>query len=154
VNLVVLRKSRRRPQVGDVFALQPARNAYLFGRVICIDANAGGFPNANLVYIYRVRGTSKTDVPALRAQELLVPPVMTNNLPWVRGYFEFVRHEDLTQQQRLPRHCFRDDRGWLYDEHGRRVRHALGPVGDWALHSYRTIDDLVSAALGIPLSAG
>jgi hypothetical protein len=50
----------------------------------------------------------------------------------------------------LPQHCFQDSRGWYFDEQGNRLHAAVEPVGQWGLHSYRTIDDEISKALGIP----
>jgi hypothetical protein len=148
----VLRRSRRTPMVGDVFVLQPAARTYLFGRVIVTGANAGGFPNSNLIYIYRHRACVKAPVPVLHLTELLTPPMMTNRLPWSRGYFELVERRTLLPGDRYAKHTFSDERGRLFDETGRRLRRASGPVGDWGLQSYRTIDDVVSEALGIPLA--
>jgi hypothetical protein len=153
MNLAVLKKTRRRPVAGDIFAMLPPDNRYLFGRVVRTDANVGGFPNSNLIYIYRARSTRKDDVPFLCKNELLLPPGMTNNLPWSKGYFEFVKHEELGPDHILARHCFRDIRGWYFDEEGHRLAAPVEtPVGTWGLHSYRTIDDEVSRALGIPLA--
>ena len=44
-------------------------------------------------------------------------------------------------------HTFRDIRGWLFDEDGNQLDTPVGPVGDAGVHSFRTIDDLVSDAL-------
>lgn len=152
MNLVVLQKSRRRPAPGDLFAMKLGRGPFLFGRVIRTDADAGGFPNANLIYIYRFQSAKKAVHEDLSRDHLLLPPVMTNNLPWSRGYFEHLGNRPLEAQDRLPRHCFRDDRGWYFDETGKRLPGPLDPVGEWGLHSYRTIDDAISIALGIPVS--
>lgn len=153
MNLVILKKSRRRPTPGDLFVMKPGRGPFLFGRVIKTDANAGGFPNANLIYIYKFRSTSKEMHGELRPDALLLPPITTNNLPWSRGYFEYVGNQPLQPQDCLPRHCFRDERGWFFDETGKRLRGPVDPVGEWGLHSFRTVDDAISTALGIPLSA-
>jgi hypothetical protein len=153
MNLAILKKSRRRPIPGDLFVMKPGRGPFLFGRVIRTDANAGGFPNANLIYIYEFRSTSKEMPPDLRADALLLPPILTNNLPWSRGYFECVGNRSLQPGDCLALHCFRDERGWFFDETGRRLRDPVDPVGEWGLHSYRTIDDAISVVLGIPLSA-
>lgn len=45
----------------------------------------------------------------------------------------------------LPQRCG----GRYFDENGNEVRGPIEPVGDYGLHSYRTIDDTVSEALGI-----
>lgn len=104
------------------------------------------------MYVYRVRAKEKLPVPELLRGQLLVPPLMTNNRPWTMGYFEFLEKRDLGPMDRLPQHCFEDSRGWHFDERGNRLSHKVDPVGDWGLHSFRTIDDAVSKALGIPLS--
>ncbi len=56
-NLQVLKRSRRKPEVGDVFAMLPPDDKYLFGRVIRTDAL--GRMKALLVYIYANRSESK-----------------------------------------------------------------------------------------------
>ena len=152
MNLVVLKKSRRRPKVGDIFVLLASDQLYLYGRVIATDVNAGGFPGSNLIYIYSSRSKVKHSVPVLQRGQLLVPPIMTNNLPWVRGYFEFIENKPLLTMDRLRQHCFRDSRRWYFDEYGNRLQQAVEPVGDWGLHSFRTIDDAISKALGLPVS--
>jgi hypothetical protein len=152
MNLTVLKKRGAPPHVGDVFALLPPDGAYLFGRVISVDANAGGFRRSNLIYIYRARSRDKTP-PLLERGDLLVPPIMTNNLPWSRGYFERVERGPLLASDVLPAHCFKDPlRDLYYDEGGRPLSAPVPPVGDLAMHSFRTIDDAVSEALGLPLA--
>lgn len=153
-NLRVLETSRRTLRRGDVFALSPADGVFLFGRVIDLEASIGGFPGI-LLYVYDiVRSTPEPpDVTTLTPARLLVPPMSTNRLGWSRGYFKTVLHADLRPGDTLRVHCFRDTlRGRYFDEHGRRLAQAVEPVGEWGLQSYRTIDDAVSAALGIPLA--
>jgi hypothetical protein len=152
MNLSVLKKTRRRPQVGDVFAMLPPDNRFLYGRVIATDVNAGGFENSNLIYIYRARSIEKESIPELRKSDLLVPPLMTNNLPWIRGYFEVLVTKPVLREDKLESHCFRDVRGWYFDEYGERHAGPSAPVGQWGLHSFQTIDDLISEALGIALA--
>lgn len=43
-----------------------------------------------LIYIFRERSSEKAvpDAAAMRPEHLLVSPIMTNQLPWSRGYFE------------------------------------------------------------------
>ena len=73
-------------------------------------------------------------------------------VPWSKGYFEFLEHHDLGAMDRLRQHSFRDSRGFLFDEQGARLTKEVPPVGQWGLQSYRTIDDEISKALGIPLA--
>ena len=159
VNLRVLKRSRKKPRPGDVFVFQlkcqPGR--YRFGRVIMTDASIGGFQNVILVYLYKATSSSKREIPHLSPRDLLIRPAGTNRLPWTRGYFETVAHEELRDEDRLPMHCFRSTvRGGLFDERGRRLEKVVAPpgvpVGEYGLDSYRTIDDEVSEALGVPLA--
>lgn len=155
MNLTVLKKSRRTPEVGDIFVLKPAGGKFFYyGRVISTDANPLGVGGAFLIYIYRCHAADKLPVPDLSSGQLLVPPMMTNKLPWSKGYFEFAESRPLTSADKLPRHVFRDTRGWFFDESGNRLSGPAGgeAVGQWGLHSFRTIDDEVSKALGIPAS--
>lgn len=57
--LHLLRKSRKKPLVGDIFVIKIEAKKYIFGRVIRNDAFIGGFPNCNLLYIYRVFSMKK-----------------------------------------------------------------------------------------------
>ena len=70
----------------------PPDRLYLYGRVIRTDADAGFSLPCNLIYVYRVRSKDKMEVPHLVLKQLLAPPMMTNKLPWTKGYFEFLEH--------------------------------------------------------------
>lgn len=152
-NLRILRPSRKRIRPGDVFALQPREQTYLLGRIISTEARIGPMQDVVLLYVYRTRFTSMPDAQRFPHDDLLVSPIMTNRLPWTRGYFENVGHWDLDSADVLDQHCFQDaERGMYFDEFSNELPGPIEPVGDWGLHSYRTIDDEVSSALGIPLA--
>jgi hypothetical protein len=108
----------------------------------------------NLIYIYDVERQSPDPPPddSITTEHLLLPPILINRLPWSRGYFETVAHRALNPRQLLPRHCFKDSNGRYFDEHSNKVDEPTEPVGVWGLGSFRTVDDAVSAALGIPLA--
>ena len=148
-NLRVLKPSRKAIRPGDLFVFQPAGMPFFFGRVIRTDATVGGFPNGILVYLYAARSTNKTKVPELRLNKLLLPPLATNRLPWTRGYFETIESRRLSESDVLPVHCFRSSNGRYFDETGKPMDAPIEPVGEFALQSFRSIDDLVSDALGI-----
>jgi hypothetical protein len=86
-NLRVLRASRKKPQRGDIFAIQPNDGRFLFGRVIDADAVIGPMAGCILIYVYRVRSHAKElpDWAELAPGNLLLAPMMTNRLPWSRG---------------------------------------------------------------------
>lgn len=154
-NLRVLKPSRKKPKPGDVFALQ-IEEQFLFGRVISTDAKwtlAEGAGPAVLIYIFRGRSSEKAvpDRAAMRPEQLLVSPIMTNQLPWSRGYFETLANVPLAADEVLPQHSFLSaSRGRYFDERGAELPGPIEPVGDHGLHSFRTIDDQVSDALGVP----
>jgi hypothetical protein len=151
-NLRVLKPSRKVPRAGDVFVMQLPDDRYLCGRVMSTNAMAGeSMPGAILIYVYRQRFNSKTlpERSQLSRDQLLVSPMMTNRLPWSKGYFETVAHWPLEHMDALPQHCFLSAaRGRYFDEKGNELAGPVEPVGDYGLHSFRTIDDAVSAALG------
>jgi Immunity protein 26 len=154
VNLKVLQKSRKRQADGDVFAARPPDERYIFGRVISTNAHVTAVLPAILIYIYKARSTSKKtpDPEAFRVDQLLIPPIMTNRRPWLEGYFETIGNRPLPPDEVLPRHCFKRNGGVYFDEQGNRLSSPNEPCGEWGLHSYRTIDDAISDALGIPQS--
>lgn len=153
MNLGVLKETRRAPQVGDIFVMEPPDGSFLYGRVIDISAAIGPMKGCILIYVYRARSSEKVPIPELLRGQLLVPPMMTNRLAWTKGYFELIENRPLTPMDRLPQHCFA--RSWTdppqyFDEAGKRLLEPTPPVGEYGLQSYRTIDDHVSQALGIP----
>lgn len=151
-NLKILQPSRRRLRPGDLFVLQPD-DRFCYGRVIRTDAFAGpSMSDANLIYLYRPRAETSTapERSALSPHDLLVPPAMINRLPWSRGYFQTIAHWPLEEDEVLEQHCFRDGRGRHLDEFRTVLPGPVEPVGTYGLHSFRSIDDLVSRALGLP----
>lgn len=156
-NIQVLKPSRKAPQPGDVFAVGLPDDTFIYGRVISTTAKwtrASGAGPANLIYLFRERSNSKQcpDRSELRPDRLLVPPIMTNRLPWSRGYFETLVHVPLERDDVLSQHCFRFPMARIryFDDFGNELPSAVEPVGEYALHSFRTIDDEISDALGIP----
>jgi hypothetical protein len=152
MNMRVLKRSRKTLKSGDVFVLQMRASEYIYGRVISTSARVGFFENCIMIYIYRCFSETRDVVPSLKRHGLLLPPMMTNRLPWSRGYFETVANGPLTKDEVLRQHCFEDIRGRYFDELGNQLPRRSEPCTLLSLHSFRTIDDAVSKALGIPLA--
>jgi hypothetical protein len=153
MNLAVLKKSRRGPHKGDIFVMSPADRLFLYGRVISTEARVGPMKNSVLIYIYDIRSSGKLPIPELSPDMLLVPPVLTNRLPWRHGYFETLVNKELTESDQLKKHCFRSlSTGKYYDEFNHELDGPVERVGIRALSSFRSIDDKISKALGIPLA--
>lgn len=155
MNLSELQKSSAQPKAGDVFVFQlrALPDRYFFGRVMRTDVSFGPLKNMPMIYLYRTNQATKLPVPALSKTELLTPPIATNALPWSKGYFETVASIPVHKDDLLERHCFKDSRGRFFDDDGRPTTPVASlPIGDYGLHSYRTIDDAISKALNIPLA--
>ena len=153
-NFRKLKISRKWPEPGDIFCLLMIDGLYLFGRVINIALEREG-PGYNdvLIYIYDERSSEKSPpMEALVPSRLLIPPVFTNRRGWTMGFWETVASQPLTRFDMLRQHCFRRFDDVFFDEAGNRLFQRHEPCGDWAIKSYRAIDDLVSEALGIPLA--
>ena len=150
-NLQIFSRSRKQPKAGDVFAMQLPDDRYVFGRVISTEAHAApAMPGGVLISIDRTRSEAK-EVPSveeMRTDRLLVSPIMTNRLPWTRGYFEPLANIPLADDDVLAQHRFRRWDGCYDDENLSELSRSVEPVGDYGLHSFRTIDDEVSDALG------
>ena len=158
-NLRVLRRARPKLRPGDVFTLSPAVDRFLFGRVLLADLPSGQapMPTANLIYIYAAEAREPTPAPLgqLVPASLLLPPQFINRMPWTKGYFQNVAHEPLRRGDLLRQHCFWDSVRKTYrDETGRVLSARYEPCGEWALGSYRLLDDLVSDTLGIERAPG
>ena len=150
-NLQVLKPSGRRLRAGDIFVCRPAEHPYYFGRVVKPRTDLDGMP-ATLIYLYRAVSDDPIAIPALHRNELLVPPLFTNRLPWSRGYFVTVANAALTPWDVLHPHVFQVSTTKFVDEYGRPTRDPARPVEIYGLHSFRTIDDRISEVLGIPLA--
>jgi hypothetical protein len=153
-NLRPLKRSRPKLQPGDVFTLSPAPERFLFGRIILADLPKGRapMPTANLIYIYDTERARPNPPPldALEPTRLLVPPLFINRMPWTKGYFQNLAHSPLAPDDLLDEHCFWSPAHKTYRDQVGAVRAARSePCGLWALESYRTVDDLISDALGI-----
>lgn len=153
-NLRVLEPSRRSARTGDIFVLSPGLGRYLFGRVVSTEARPGGRMGPSiLVYIFKHQASEPAppNGESLTPDQLLIAPLMTNHLPWMRGYFQTIAHRPAQPGDVLDRHCFVDSlRGECFDEFAVKLPRCVEPCGEQGLHSFRTIDDAVSNALGIP----
>jgi hypothetical protein len=161
--------SRAALRAGDIFTMQIPDGRYLFGRVVRKLARSDRLA---LVYVFRYMSDEPIPPTQLLVTELLVPPKMINRLGWSRGYLSTVGNRPFEPGERLATHYFRgEDRvptgAWL----GRRLSRVFSqmvyededarplgrppsgvPVGEAGIGNYRTLDDDVSRALGIPLA--
>lgn len=158
INLSILKRSRKKPKVGDVFAMHMPSKGWLFGRVV--STSVRNFPEEIsdpdapawiLVYVYRDIVPDCTPHANMSPQDLLVPPIITGDSPWLHGLFRTVDHQTLGSDDVLSTHCFFDFIYKLYrDESGNVLPHRLEPCGDGGIATSGAIDRIISDALGVP----
>lgn len=155
---MVIRPSRHKPQVGDLFVLNMLGKRWIAGRVIRTDADAL-VPNSDLLlYFYRVEPTGPDNIATPIKPDLLIPPILSSALGWRRGYYMHIRNNPLQAQELLPRHVFEDnlfpkgDPRRFCDEYRKPVAPPEPglPSGPFGMFGYSAVDTLLSHALGIP----
>jgi hypothetical protein len=156
-NLQQLRPSRSRLVPGDIFTMRIPDGRYLFGRVVRTDAHCFA-PGCILVYVFQYLSVEPVPPSRLNVGDLLIPPATVNRLGWSRGYFMTIDRRPFEDGERLPVHYFRDLRRGPSGQalYVNEDRQSVGSppagtlVGMSGLGNYRTVDDDVSRALGIP----
>ncbi len=157
-NLLILKKTRRKPDQGDIFVfqLESLPDRYFFGRVVATDTTIGGITDIGviLIYLYRISSQDKKAIPDLQISDLLTPPIGTNAMPWTKGYFEVVHSGENSPDDLLTQHCFYSPfRKCYFDEYGNSLPTKVEPVGMYGLSGLGSIDNEISKALGIPTVA-
>ncbi len=107
---MVIRPSRHKPQVGDLFVLNLLGRRWIVGRVVRTDAKGFGLMTDDLLlYFYAALITDPWSIRTPLSPDLLIAPVMTNTLAWRRGYYAHIRNEPLLEGELLTRHVFEND---------------------------------------------
>lgn len=124
----------------------------MFGRVVSDKARpfSGRAATFFLVYIYKNLSGSASEPPRLTPDELLIPPMITNQQGWFRGYFRPVVHADLRVGDVLPVHCFQrvgSEAEEYYNEDFQRLPGRTEPCGPRGLAPVFYIEGCVSLAL-------
>jgi len=153
-NMVMHTRSRKRPRVGDLFYIEMVTGQFVMGRVVRTDARV--FADENLLlYFYHPAQQSPDLIRPPIKPELLIAPRATNWQGWLKGYYTTIGNYSLAPEELLLQHCFEKhfaNPGHYYDEYGNELDRRYEPCARWGLDSYRTIDDELSEALGIPLA--
>jgi Immunity protein 26 len=161
-NFLPQRPYRKKLHPGDIFTMRLPDGRYLFGRVVRTDADCFG-PTCILVYVFRYLSESNSPPDRLLVQDLLVPPQLVNRLGWSRGYFETIGNRPFADGELMPVHYFRRVRHrdlaeppviTYIDEDQKAVPQPPDGVlvGGAGLGNYRTVDDAIAVALGIPVA--
>jgi hypothetical protein len=148
--LLVIRKKRHRPKVGDVFALQLVDGLYRFGRVFHTAVPIGGKDDCgHLILVYRYAAAGLDGCPArLLPDAILGPPMVTIPVVWSRGYFVHLQNRPIAPEEvPMPGPCFSNYGDSYFDADGNVV--PLNPklAGFWEFTSEWGIGTDLTAAL-------
>ncbi len=157
MDLVFLKRTRKLPREGDIFAWRLEGQPYRFGRVIRagFETEAWDEP-VFLVYCYRTPSEDVATVPQLSLSDLLVPPFIIDRGAWTHdGVFMTIAHRPLQRGDVLEQHCF-----WCpvvasyVDEQGRRLRRKTEPCGFFAIPTTSGLAYDLAKALGFDVKFG
>lgn len=148
--LIPMGRSRKAPKEGDVFLVQPFPQAYYCGKVIRtqLESKDSCVRGMNLIFLYDKRTDGQTLPHRLDGEELLIPPVIINRLPWSRGYFETVGNAPVTQRERSLSYgfwSFREKR--FVDVQGLPLDREPRYWSDYGLAGYALVGEKIQAAL-------
>ena len=149
-NLIAMRKTTKKPQEGDVFVLQPISGIFYFGKVIKTNVEStDGFINGMfLIYIYQYYAHDKEIPQGLDSKELLIAPMIVNNQPWRKGYFETIGNVEVSEKDRSVDFAFWDILKEKYvNIKGQEIEIKPRYCGTYGLGSYGAVGKEVQRAI-------
>lgn len=148
--LVKMQPSRKRRKEGEVFVIQPKEGLYYFGKVVRtkIPSKAIMVNGWHLIYIYDY-SSHTTDIPKdLSHNSLLIAPHIVNNQGWLKGYFQTVDIQPVTENERKVDYGFWDIKTKEFvNEEGKSLRNKPRINGDFGIGSYGSVADEVKKVL-------
>ena len=149
--LISMKRSRKKPQAGDVFVIQPLSGRYLYGRVIRtnLPSNDPLIKGWNLICIYK-NMVSEPVIPVERLdpEQLLMPPEIVNNQGWLQGYFLTIGSTEITEKDIAPNYGFWDALTKQFvNVEGNPLSYEPEFQGAYALGSYGVVGRTVRQAL-------
>ena len=148
--LIAMKKSSDDPQEGDVFALQPQKNIFYFGKVIHTNLKSTDsfIRGMTLIFVYDCLCNEKVVPYDLEDKELLIAPMVVNNQPWIRGYFETVDNVPVSEREKKIKFGFWDVLTQKYvDIHGMKIKKKPKYCSIYGLGSYGIVGKEVQEAI-------
>lgn len=98
--LIVLKRTNKKPEAGDIFALSPKSGTFCFGKVIRTGVESkDSFVNGmNLIYIYNYFTVTMIPPEDIGNKPLGYVAVVNNQL-WTKGYAQNVGHSDVSNAE-------------------------------------------------------
>jgi hypothetical protein len=149
--LLPIKRSRKKPKVGDVFVIQPRESIYFYGKVIEINNIFQSIEGVNIavILVYK-QATKKLELPDyLDSNELLIPPQIVNFTGWTMGYFFTVGNMELTCEDLNLDYGFERKRSVLsyYSAIGQKLDYKPSTIGFYGLGGYGAVAYEVTKAL-------
>ena len=101
-DLLVLKKTRKKPKEGDIFVLNTKRDLYCYGKIIEVGVKSkDSFVNGMyLIYLYDYFSKTKELKVELDVDNLLIPPMVVNTQLWLKGYAETLSNIEVSEKER------------------------------------------------------
>ncbi|KLG17861.1 hypothetical protein YA52_15810 [Enterobacter roggenkampii] len=135
-------KQKKWPKEGDVFYFQLNDGRLGYGMVSLGKIDIGPFKNAIVIYIYDYFTSSLQEDAVLAKDNLLLPPIITNNSCWKNGYFVTFKTIETSEVDILPQHYFKNPvRNKIYDQHGVAIDSPIEniPIGEESIQFYKSV---------------
>ena len=148
--LIPIKKSKKAPQQGDVFVVQPFQNIFYYGKVIQTNIySKQSFVNGMiLIFIYDKMSTTPKIPCNLDNSNLLIAPTVVNRLGWSRGYFETICNIPITDRERNISFGFWDFlKKRFVDVEGNVLDRKPDYYTDFGLGNYLVVGEKIQVAL-------
>jgi hypothetical protein len=138
LELQIIKKSSKKPKMGDIFRLTVREDLHCFGRVILTDIQSrDSFVNGmNMIFIYDYFSDKMCAPDNLEKKELLLVEIVNNQL-WKKGYAFNVGFSSVTNDDLNMDYAFWDmlKKEWV-DVEGKTVDREPKYSGIYGLGSY------------------
>lgn len=135
-------RQKKWPKQGDFFYFQLNDGRLGYGMVSLGKIDVGPFKNAIVIYIYDYFTSSLQEDAVLAKDNLLLPPIITDNSCWKNGYFVTFKTIETSKVDILPQHYFKNPvRNKIYDEHGVTIDSPTEniPIGEESIQFYKSV---------------
>lgn len=142
---IVVKNNQPKPRC--VFSYTLGNGCYRWGSVVSEYKGFGLQVPGFLLYLFDAVSQSPDEVPHLASNKLVVPPIITNTMPWKRGVFRNVADVCLQGDQVMQRHClWSPESNSFWDEHDNRLSEMGYPCGLRMLIGLQGIEELILVA--------
>ncbi|MBA2853958.1 hypothetical protein HNP89_001936 [Methanococcus maripaludis] len=149
--LLLIKRSRKKPVVGDIFVIQPRKSVYFYGKVIEVNDHFRTFDaELYVILIYKDKSSKLEMTDNLSPDNILVPPMIVNRKGWTSGYFYTVENTELTEEEKNLDYGFKyiiTDCFMFHKATGEKLDHEPLILGTYGIGSYGTVAYEVTKAL-------